>query len=103
METIKDKNKEVETIFNCTCGDTGHKISIRYDEDYVNPCYSHVYVSIYLGKEHTLLKRLKMAFKYAFGDMSKHGYFDEFIFMPKDWKKLQNVVNHLKKIDNLIR
>ena len=84
---------EVQELFVCCCGDVEHQLIMSYfnDDD-----YPEVYAAVHLNIERSFWKRVGSAFKYIFGYKCKYGHFDEFIFKPKDYKRLQTVVNYLK-------
>jgi len=62
-----------------------------FDED------PEVYATIHLVPEYRWWKRVWYAIKYIFGYRCKYGHFEEFIFNPKDWKKLDEIVQLLKE------
>lgn len=80
-------------LFICNCENTEHQIVFSYFED---DDVANVYATIHLRKK-SFWERLKYGIKYIFGYQCCYGAFDEFIFNPKDAKKLQKVVNFLKE------
>ena len=84
---------EKNILFICACNDAEHQLIFSYFED---DDYPEVYTSVHLNPERKWYKRIIHALKYVFGYRCKYGDFDEFIFKPKDYSKLQEVVNYLK-------
>lgn len=84
---------EVQELFVCCCGDVEHQLIMSYfnDDD-----YPEVYTAVHLNPERKFWKRVVAAFRYIFGRRCKYGHFDEFIFKPNDYKRLQTVVDYLK-------
>lgn len=82
-----------EEVLICSCHNIEHQLIITYSKDCGCNC---VYCYIHLAKL-PFLKRLKHGLKYIFGYKSMYGDFEEFIFNPKDVKKMQRVVKYLKK------
>lgn len=80
----------MEDIFICECQDVEHQIVIRDDKE------GFVYASILLNKL-PWYKRIKIGLKYIFGHRSETGAFDEFIFKPEDWKKINKISRILKR------
>jgi hypothetical protein len=78
----------------CECSNTEHQLIFNYWEE---DDWPEVYASIHLVKEKNFFKRLWHGLKYIFGHTSKYGDFDEVVLKPKDWEKLQNVTDFLKK------
>ena len=87
-------SNEKDVLFICACGDTEHQLIMRYFGDDDDP---EVYVSVHLTPEYKWWKRVILGIKYIFGYRSKYGEFDEFIFKPNDYEKLQGVVDFLKE------
>lgn len=86
-------SKEVNELFICSCGDVEHQLVMSYfNED----DYPEVYTAVHLNPERSFWKRLVAAVRYIFGHRCKYGDFDEFIFKPNDYKRLQKVVDYLK-------
>ena len=96
--------KTITELLICQCGDPSHQMIISYDEggdenEKIVKELEMVYVSIHLTPEPNFFKRLWYGIKYIFSrQRSVYGDFDEVILRPEDADKLQNVVNHLKKI-----
>lgn len=83
-----------EELFICECNDVQHQIVFIDDtEDKDFPC---VYAEILLNPEYNFFKRFWIGVKYIFGHRSKYGYFDEFIFNPKDADRLIAIGKSLK-------
>ena len=93
---MEDNEKNI--LFICSCGDVEHQLIMSYWEDDINPddC-PEVYAAVHLNPERKWWQRIWAAVRYIFGRCCKYGHFDEFIFKPKDYVKLQNVVDYLKK------
>lgn len=84
-------------IIICDCNSTEHQMVILYSEDENQGIkYPMCYVHIHLAKK-PFLKRLKYAIQYLLGRQCDYGAFDEFIFNPEDFGKLQKLVNYLKE------
>jgi hypothetical protein len=84
-----------QDILICECSSSEHQMIMRYfpDDD-----YPMVYVDVHLVKR-SFWDRVKYALMYVFGYKSKYGAWDEIILGPKHINGLQNVVDHLKKIE----
>lgn len=80
-------------ILLCECNSTEHQMVFLYDTE--DKEHKMVYVHVHLNKK-PFLERLKYGIKYIFGYQSKYGAFDEFIFNPDDYKKLKDVLRHIK-------
>lgn len=93
----EDKTKEELLI--CACEDVEHSIVIRYDEDDGSPM-GMVYMDIHLSVL-PLRKRLVHGLRYIFGRRCRYGDFDEFVFRPKDWKKLADAADYLKRLEEI--
>ena len=90
---MKIETKERTELFRCKCSSCEHLVIVNYwldDKDI------EVYMSIHLAKER-FFQRLLHAIRYIFGYRSKYGDFDEIILRPEDWKKMQDIAEHLKK------
>ncbi len=85
-----------EDLILCDCFSTEHLMIFLYDDD---PDWDRVYVHTHLNPNRGFWKRLWQGLKYAFGHRSVYGDFDEMILRPRDHKKLQKVVDILKKIE----
>lgn len=78
-------------LFICDCSSNEHQLIFSYDED-----YKCVYVSIHLNPQYRWYRRLWYAIKYLFGYKCKYGNFEEFIFNPEDYPKLEKIATLLK-------
>lgn len=93
----------MENVYNqelliCDCESVEHQIVIRsFKDDYEEQ--PEVFLEIHLAKL-PLLKRLVYAIKYVFGYQSKYGAFSEFILNKNHIEPLNNVINHLEKVEN---
>jgi hypothetical protein len=89
--------KEKTDILICECHSTEHQIVIHYSEDKSKngKIYPMCYLHVHLNKR-PFWGRVKYGIKYIFGYQCKYGAFDEFIFNPKDSKKLNKLVKFLK-------
>ena len=87
---IKDSN----ILCLCQCSSSEHQIIFSIFDDFDDP---EVFASIHLVPEYHWWKRVWNAIKYIFGYRCKYGHFEEFIFRPEDWRKLDKVVKFLKK------
>jgi hypothetical protein len=83
----------VSDIILCECWSVDHQIVITYDKEDEDKT---AYVSIHLCNG-TFIQRLKYAIKYLFGLKSRYGAFDEIILGSSSIKKLEDLVNFLKK------
>lgn len=84
-----------QDLLLCECSSSEHQMIIRYfpDDD-----YPEVYVDVHLVKR-SFFKRLKYAIKYLFGYQSKYGAWDEIVLNSQHITSLQDVVNHIKKVE----
>jgi len=91
-ENITDmKEKQVQYLLICRCFSPEHQLILSYfpeDDD--------VYATVHL-REFSFWQRLVHGIKYIFGHKSIYGAFDEFIFNPEDYSKVQDVADHLRK------
>lgn len=92
---MRDTEKNI--LFLCSCGDVADQIIMNYWTDYETDDYPCVYVSFHLNTL-PFFKRLWLGIKYIFGYKSKYGDFSELILRPKDYTKMQEVANFLKKV-----
>lgn len=88
---------EKNEILICECHSPEHQIMFSYEDQ--DPNWDEVYVSIHLNKR-PFWERFKYGLMYIFGRQCNYGAFDEVILKPKDYKKLQKIVDYLKTIDN---
>lgn len=88
-----------DLLLICSCGDVSDQIIMRYWTDYEHDDYPEVYVSYHLNKL-PFFKRLKLGLKYIFGYTCKYGNFGETILRPKDYPKIEEVADFLKKVYN---
>lgn len=91
-------NSDKNVLFICACHSPEHQLIFSYDKDDTND--GCVYATVHLCKEENVFVRIWNAIKYIFGHTSKYGDFDEFIFNPSDYTKLEDVVEYLKKCEN---
>ena len=84
-----------EDILICQCNSPEHQMFIRYWTD-DKPEEKEVYASVHLTM-FPWYKRIWHAIKYVFGHRSIYGDFDEFIFRPEDYQKIQDIADYLKE------
>ena len=84
------KDKETTHLLLCECHSPEHQAIFTYF-----PQEDDVIMTVHL-KPDSFWKRIVGGIKYIFGHRSMYGDFDEFIFNPDDWEKVQDVANHLK-------
>ena len=85
METIQQSLEH--NTFICECHSLEHQMHFWYDDE-----LQQVYTEVHLVKCGFFV-RVKYALKYIFGYKSQYGAFDEFLFKPKDLKKLKEYLN----------
>jgi hypothetical protein len=91
------KNKK--DLLICDCHSTEHQMVVLYSEDEIEGIsYPMCYFHIHLNKR-PFWERVKYGFNYIFGRQCNYGAFDEFVFNPEDYDKLQKLVDYLKKED----
>jgi len=83
-------------LFLCDCFSADHQMIITYVED---EGWEDVYANVHLNHYYSFWQRLIIGIKYIFGQKSRYGAFDEFIFHPGDSAKLQKVVDYLKEVE----
>ena len=81
METIQQSLEH--NTFICECHSLEHQMHFWYDDE-----LQQVYTEVHVVKCGFFV-RVKYALKYIFGYKSQYGAFDEFLFKPKDLKKLK--------------
>lgn len=80
-------------IFICKCENLEHQVTFSYIED---DNEGDVYMEVHLSSK-GFWQRLVNGFKYIFGYRSKYGDFDEMIIKKEDVRKLEKIVEYLKK------
>ena len=79
------KNKQPKIII-CRCHYPEHQLIIREDE-----LDQEAYIAVHLTKQ-TLLRRIKLAFKYIFGYKCDFGAFEEVIIDKENTTELYNML-----------
>ncbi|MFW6219752.1 MAG: hypothetical protein ACOC33_02845 [bacterium] len=80
----------------CECHSPEHQIMFSYDDE---SDWDEVFISIHLNKR-PFWERVKYGIKYILGRQCNYGAFDEVVLKSEDYKKLENIVNYLKKVDD---
>lgn len=91
-------NKYKNELLLCACHSPEHQLIFSYDED--DTYDGCVYLTVHLRKYDNFFTRILHAVKYIFGHTSKYGDFDEFIFEPTDYYKLERILKYLKICNN---
>lgn len=84
-------------ILICECHSTEHQMIFSYDQEVSNEWPAEVYAHVHLITHRNIFKRILYAVKYVFGYKCRYGAWDEFIFNKEDVKKLEDLVEYLKK------
>lgn len=84
-----------DEVLLCQCDNYEHLISFIYDTEGM---WEDVSLVVHLSSAKSFWDRVRNAVKYIFGYKSMYGDFDEFLFKPEDYPKIEKVAETLKGV-----